>query len=419
MSDPRASSDMTLVLFTAAYPYALGGEQNFLGAELPYLLKAFKRVILVPERLVGEQELRLHHVEVEAGYARFLRSQGRMHMFRRGLSSRLVWAEVSAKPWLLVRPAFLKRLIFFAAQAELTHSWLLPWMRDLNIQTASCLLYTYWFDQGTLGIGLAKAIYPELRAISRAHGYDVYEDRQPVPYFPCREAALKKIDRVFSASEAGTRHLRGKYPRFSAQIETHRLGVENPGVLTKPSPDGIYRIVSCSRIVPVKRLPLMMDGIRAAAKRRAAQRFEWCHLGTGELAPQSHAELDGLPSNVAATFLPYTTQADMFEYYRQNCVDVFMNVSASEGTPVSIMEAISCGIPVIASAVGGNVEVVSQENGLLIDANPSPDAIADALLAHWDEPGQRRAGSREVWRRDYDAARNYPDFVKRLVELRQ
>ena len=105
-------------------------------------------------------------------------------------------------------------------------------------------------------------------------------------------------------------------------------------------------------------------------------------------------------------------------FYRENPADVFINVSASEGTPVAMMEAISCGIPVIATAVGGNKEIVSEKNGCLLDPHPSPDQIADVLLSCWDEPCNRREGSRELWELNYDADRNYREFVSSLIAIR-
>ena len=44
-------------------------------------------------------------------------------------------------------------------------------------------------------------------------------------------------------------------------------------------------------------------------------------------------------------------------------VDLFLTVSANEGIPVSIMEAQSFGIPVIATDVGGISEIVNNVNG--------------------------------------------------------
>lgn len=57
--------------------------------------------------------------------------------------------------------------------------------------------------------------------------------------------------------------------------------------------------------------------------------------------------------NVAYNFVEYLNNEEVYTFYRNNRVDVFLNVSESEGVPVSIMEAMSCHIPTIAPDVGG------------------------------------------------------------------
>jgi glycosyltransferase involved in cell wall biosynthesis len=184
------------------------------------------------------------------------------------------------------------------------------------------------------------------------------------------------------------------------------------------STDDVYRIVSCSMLEAVKRVDLLLEGIACAARSRPDQRFEWRHFGNGErrLALQEQVN-KSFPPN-AKGFLPgYSTKADLMRYYEQNPVDIFVNVSSTEGTPVAVMEAISCGIPVIATAVGGNVEIALEKNGLLLDTNPTPEQVGNALLAFWDDREaalRKRAGSREVWRERYNADANFRAFAEKL-----
>jgi len=98
-----------------------------------------------------------------------------------------------------------------------------------------------------------------------------------------------------------------------------------------------------------------------------------------------------------------------------------MNVSVTEGTPVAVMEAISCGIPVMATAVGGNPEIVSEQNGRLLSPNPTPDEIAEAILSILDNPDlaiEKRKGSRQVWQEKYNASQNFQAFADRLKAIR-
>ena len=78
--------------------------------------------------------------------------------------------------------------------------------------------------------------------------------------------------------------------------------------------------------------------------------------------------------------------------------DVYVNCSTYEGVSLTILEAMATALPVVATAVGGNPEVVvDQETGLLVDERPRSLATAIATLA--SNPAQRQAmGDAGRWR---------------------
>lgn len=57
--------------------------------------------------------------------------------------------------------------------------------------------------------------------------------------------------------------------------------------------------------------------------------------------------------------------SDMVSFY--SAIDVFCLLSEKEGLPLSILESIACNTPVIATAVGGIPEIISKENGVLVN----------------------------------------------------
>jgi len=71
--------------------------------------------------------------------------------------------------------------------------------------------------------------------------------------------------------------------------------------------------------------------------------------------------------------------------------DIFVLASRSEGISLSILEAMAASLPVVATTVGGNEEVVGQgESGLLVPPE-APELLAEAILAVLNHPGRAHA----------------------------
>jgi glycosyltransferase involved in cell wall biosynthesis len=412
---------LNLILFTVSYPYDAGAEQTFIGRELPFLCRHFERIVLVPRQAEGSRISIPQGVEVEEGFAALLKEKSLIGVAKEAVRSRLFYRDILSRPEILIHITMLARLLRFVGEAELLKKWLQSWIQDEKVDVRNSLFYTFWFDQLAMGVGLAKDHFPELNLVSRAHGYDVYEERYHPPYWPCRRQALKNVDKLFLASDDARDYLLNRYPHYSPLFETAHLGVQDPGFVASPSKDGIFRIVSCSSLVALKRIDLLIRGIRHAAELRPEQGFEWRHFGDGPIRRKLLEMLKDLPPNVQGSLDGYLPNEQILAYYRRNPVDVIVNVSESEGgSPVSIMEALSCGIPAIATTVGGNPEIVSQRNGILLSADPSPAEIAQALFILMDDPDElerKREASRAVWHEKYNDARNFDAFANRLKAI--
>jgi glycosyltransferase involved in cell wall biosynthesis len=67
-------------------------------------------------------------------------------------------------------------------------------------------------------------------------------------------------------------------------------------------------------------------------------------------------------------------------------VRLFVLPSLTEGISLTLLESMARGLPVVATAVGGNPEVVDNETGLLVPAG-DPSALADAVERLWTDAG--------------------------------
>lgn len=416
-----------LIIVTVDYPFGALADP-FLDEEIPYLSKLFDSIVIVPRTLPAES-LRVErklppNVFVDTF---FVQPKPQNNISKLIKIARLVsrskhlYYEVIRKSYARLDISSFIGMISYLNVALHVETWIIQYIEQNRPDLTRTVFYTYWMDGATMGIGLAKHRYSKIKLVSRAHRVDLYEEESKSLYLPFRIPTISPIDRLYLISEHGKTYLTKKNPDFKSKYMVSRLGVRATGFTSKASTDGIFRVVSCSNIVPVKRIQLIISGLKDLGISRPDLKIEWVHIGYGPLQKEMEklAEIQ-LPKNVTYKLLGYVPDSPVTAYYKNNPIDVFINVSASEGIPVSIMEAQSCGIPVIATAVGGTPEIVSEKVGRLINENPSSKEVADALRFFVENPDlaeQIRSNSYLNWNSRYNASSNYADFANSLKSV--
>jgi glycosyltransferase involved in cell wall biosynthesis len=278
---------------------------------------------------------------------------------------------------------------FVSQRVFLRKKWVLEWLgaigetekllkhpvvKDLMIKDQShqsTILYFYWGLGNTRIIPfVCKSGFEKI--VVRFHGFDLYEERTG-GYLPFRRQLLKALDFAVPISENGLNYLKTKYPRIGFKSRVFRLGCNRKGDSTQ-STDGKFRLASCSSVNSVKRIDRIIESLKFLDTE-----VIWTHLGDGEKFEEIGRMVASLPANITVYLAGRISPEQVFNFYVQNPVDLFLNVSLSEGVPVSIMEAFSAGIPVYATNVGGTSEIVDNSNGKLLDVNISPEQLAEEI----------------------------------------
>ncbi len=290
-------------------------------------------------------------------------------------------------------------------------------------QEDTVILYSYWFYTGArIGIELKKYFdgkVAKVTVISRAHRFDVYEFENDKNYLPRREFLLENSDKVYVCSEDGERYLKAKYQSFVNKIKTSRLGTYDHGYRGVKS-RSVFEIVTCSRVTEIKRLSHIVEALSILDKKN--YNFKWNHIGDGPLFDEVKGQTEKSLHKNKYEFLGRKANKDVYEYYSNNDINLFLNVSTSEGLPVSIMEAISFGIPVIATDVGGTSEIImNDKNGYLLNKDFETDDLVNLIMHIMDmsDVHYKRIcnESRTIWENWFDAKKNYVDFVKNIKSL--
>lgn len=129
--------------------------------------------------------------------------------------------------------------------------------------------------------------------------------------------------------------------------------------------------------------------LRALAALKEAPEFAHMHYlicGRGEVRETLGEQIRQLGIVDHVRFLGYRT--DVPELYR--CSDLFAFMPFREGLSVALMEAMSCGMPVICSRIRGNTDLI--DDGVSgVFADNTPQAVAEAIAALYRDPERRAA----------------------------
>lgn len=301
----------------------------------------------------------------------------------------------------------------------------LPQLAEELEDQQHCVFYSYWMHApARSALQLRRRLRrPGVPVVTRAHGYDVYSERKAIDYLPQRELLFAGVEHVFTASEHGRDYLRARYPRFASRIDTGHLGVTPAEAAGNATRDERH-IVTCAYLREVKRIPLLIDGIAELQRRGVTVR--WTHLGGGEGshadAVRSKAEAQLVPGSFE--FVGNLSNDEVRAWHAENPASVFVNVSESEGVPVSIMEALAQGLPIVATDVGGNSELLDVAGGMfdgLLPPTPTAAEIADRIEALFTASEEQYRAYSEAsfahWQRNWSSEKNYGEFARYLRGL--
>lgn len=401
-----------IVLITGSYPYGKG--EPFLEEEIRYI-KCDKLIILTL---------------AEDGAIRPINSESPCKVFRLKKNTRFKWGVFAA--YRAFSKKALKELknlrnagkwsvkamlqsLSFLAHSSLYAKQAIRILAPLLKPGDSICFYGYW-------LLLQASIAAELKkhfggaAVARCHGGDLYEERNANGVLPMRQYLLEQLDAVYPISENGKLYIENRYPYAKQKIQVNRLGTQNGTPMVVHKSDARFSIVSCSWISEVKRVNRMISVLSRLPDRNV----EWTHFGGGELLGETerlaYAVLD---CKMKWQFTGTLSHDEIMKSYSESNFHLFLNLSSSEGIPVSIMEACSYGIPVIATDVGGTSEIVTDGyNGFLIGKDFTDEeviaAIERLLRMTDDEYCQFRRNSYKRWQDRFSAEKNYSDFYINL-----
>ena len=214
------------------------------------------------------------------------------------------------------------------------------------------------------------------------------------------DVTLPRMDRIFTVNRDGAAFYRERHPSVADRVsylptfvdattfaadDDEARGAARRSLLQRLgiAPDTDDRLVLFVGRLERQKDPLLLVRSFAAAVERDP-RLRLVVVGEGGL----RAEAEGLAETLAVgpriAWLGFVPRSEMPSV--MNGADLLLLTSAFEGMPITVLEALACGLPVVTTAVGGVGNVVLDgEDGRLI-ADRSPDAVAEGILWVLERP---------------------------------
>ena len=261
----------------------------------------------------------------------------------------------------------------------------------------------YAYPDGVAGQLLAQTLGKPF--VLSLRGSDIHVLSQ----FPRRRAlirtALERASRIIAVSQA-LKDAAQQLGADPAKIHVIPNGVDTSVFFPRDRqearralgwPAGRRALLFVGRLSRVKGLDLLVDALALVRERGLS--LHGHIVGDGELRPELERTIARHQLQNAATLHGWVAPADLPRWY--SAADVVCLPSFSEGCPNVVVEAMACGTPVVATAVGGVPDLIHEQvNGLLIrehSAAAVADALEQACARPWDPAAIHAAAAVQDW----------------------
>ena len=302
--------------------------------------------------------------------------------------------------------------------AHYKSKFLISQLDSQNIKSDNTKFFSFWMDDNATLLALLKKRRLINNAFSLAHGRDLFEWREPeFGFLPFKKFQLKYLDIVFSVSKNGANYLKKRFVKFSNKIDVFYLGSYDYGVSNYESTD--FTIISCADIKSIKRVDLIAEALSLSK-----EKINWIHVGninygksdTAKIKLKEKLNLLKRNKKIEYHFKGTIDNKSFMEVYINNKINLFVNVSTTEGLPFSMIEASSFGVPIISTNAGGCSEIVDKF-GVILPVNLSAIDLFNEIQRFRNSlknSATNRSRIKDNWNTKFNIEKNFRDLIENL-----
>ncbi len=270
------------------------------------------------------------------------------------------------------------------------------------------LVHAHWFGPAA-GAAVAAAAPRGIPVVVTAHGGDVYRELDRPGHRRRALEAGRGATRVIAVAPHLAARL-GTLPGLSGKVRVVPNGIDEERFRPVPRaearrrlgwPDDARLVLYAGALVAAKGLPELARAFDLLAARTETRDVRLVVAGTGPLAGRLEAWRETGAFGARIDLLGWQDHDRMADLL--NAADLFVLPSHAEGNPVTVLESLACGTPVVGTTIAALTEIITPgRDGLLVPPGDA-EALAEALGRALARPPARedlsgRARERYGWR---------------------
>jgi glycosyltransferase involved in cell wall biosynthesis len=359
-----------LNLFTYDYPTE-GNDHFFIEDEIEMLSETFDYINIIP--LKWDSKFKENYINKENLNYDFSLSQSLfkiktiIKILFKIIFCKILWHEI----FKIKKKKILKKISIILKErilAENTYLWVKNKKKEIPNKE---IFYSYWSNHTLLSFYLLKKENIINKCFARTLGSDLNGFIPNDDFVAFKKLKFQMLDFLIILNEGQRKKLKTEKLINDDKVIKCYQGINLQIFKEKQKLDKKIHILSCGQLIYVKNTLQIVNFIQAFSKVAKDYEIIYTCIGSGpdfvNVKKAAELKLKHIKFNLIEKV------PNLIDFLKKNQIDLYINLSRSEGMSFAVMEAMSFSIPIICSKIPGNTEIVNNSNGYVLHSYENED----------------------------------------------
>jgi|MDTC01.3.fsa_nt_gb glycosyltransferase involved in cell wall biosynthesis len=359
-----------LNLFTYDYPTE-GNDHFFIEDEIKMLSETFDYINIIP--LKWDSKFKENYINKENLNYDFSLSQSLfkiktiIKILFKIIFCKILWHEI----FKIKKKKILKKISIILKErilAENTYLWVKNKKKEIPNKE---IFYSYWSNHTLLSFYLLKKENIINKCFARTLGSDLNGFIPNDDFVAFKKLKFQMLDFLIILNEGQRKKLKTEKLINDDKVIKCYQGINLQIFKEKQKLDKKIHILSCGQLIYVKNTLQIVNFIQAFSKVAKDYEIIYTCIGSGpdfvNVKKAAELKLKHIKFNLIEKV------PNLIDFLKKNQIDLYINLSRSEGMSFAVMEAMSFSIPIICSKIPGNTEIVNNSNGYVLHSYENED----------------------------------------------